>query len=40
VIVDGVQKARPGQKVAAREQGDAAEGVAAQKEGPPKPGGA
>jgi membrane fusion protein (multidrug efflux system) len=38
VIVDGVQKARPGQKVAAREQG--AEGVASQKEGPPKPGGA
>jgi RND family efflux transporter MFP subunit len=36
VIVEGVQKARPGQKVAAREVG--ADGVAAQKEAPTKGG--
>jgi hypothetical protein len=35
VIVDGVQKARPGQKVAAREM--TADGVAKQKEAPAKP---
>jgi membrane fusion protein, multidrug efflux system len=38
VVVDGVQKARPGQKVAARDID--ASPVAAQKEGPAKPGGA
>ncbi len=35
VVVDGVQKARPGQKVAARDMD--ASGVAAQKEEPAKP---
>jgi hypothetical protein len=34
VIVDGVMKARPGQKVATRELGT--DGVAAQKEAPAK----